>query len=55
MSLTPTTFIILMLSFMVVALIKIWFEESKEKVFIVIFTSLGLMVLLSLYMLVVVL
>ena len=27
---------------MVVALIKIWFEESKYKVFIVIFTSLGL-------------
>ena len=52
MNLPPTTFIILMLSFMVVALIKIWFEESKEKVFIVIFTSLGLMVLFSLYMLV---
>jgi len=52
MNLPPTTFIILMLSFMIVALIKIWFEESKEKVFIVIFTSLGLMVLFSLYMLV---
>ena len=55
MNLTPTTFIVLMLSFMVVALIRIWFQDSKEKVFIVIFTSLGLMVLLSLYMLVVVL
>ena len=52
MNLTPTTFIILMLSFMVVALIKIWFEESKQKVFIVIFTSLSLIILLSLYMLV---
>ena len=52
MNLTPTTFIILMLAFMGLALIKIWFEESKEKVFIVIFTSLGLMILLSLYMLV---
>ena len=41
MNLTPTTFIILMLAFMGVALIKIWFEESKQKVFIVIFTSLG--------------
>jgi len=52
MSLTPTTFIILMMSFMVLALLKIWFEDSKEKVFIVIFTSLGLMVLLSFYMVV---
>ena len=52
MNLPPTTFLILMLSFMVEALIKLWFEESKEKVFIVIFTSLGLMILLSLYMLV---
>jgi hypothetical protein len=55
MNITPTTFIILMLAFMAVALIKIWFEESQEKVFIFIFTSLSLIVLLSLYILVVVL
>ena len=51
MNMTPTAFIILMVAFMGAALIKIWFDESKEKVFIVIFTFLGLMVLLSLYML----
>ena len=52
MNMTPTAFIILMVAFMGAALIKIWFDESKEKVFIVIFTFLGLMVLLSFYMVV---
>ena len=28
---TPTTFIILMLSFMMVALIRIWFEDNKKE------------------------